>query len=132
MEEKGSATRYEYTGNDDPNRDTTLEDNGVTFVELSQNFYKLRDVYPSIYSSLIEVPKKDRQEFEDLILGDTSYMFEGCTKLETIPSTPTGVTTNASGMFAGCISLKSLPVSINTWNVVKAKHLISCYYVPGI
>ena len=125
LEEKGFVTRYEYTGNDDPNRDTTLEDNGVAFVELSQNFYKLRDVYPSIYSSLTEVPKKDRQEFEDLILGNTSYMFEGCTKLETIPSIATGVTTNASGMFAGCINLKSLPPSINTWNVVKANQMFS-------
>ena len=70
------------------------------------------------------------------LLTSTSYMFKGCSSLESIDlsSFNTNNITNMSGMFSGCSSLKSIDLSsFNTNNVTDMSCMfIGCFSLKSI
>lgn len=131
LDDKGYADRYKYKYNDDNTRDDEGHSiKSINYSQINENFYKLQEVYPGIYSNLEAVPEKDLREFEALSLNDVSFMFDGCSKLKRIPNINLYNTTNATALFAGCNSLEELP-NLSTFRIKDfTQFMVSCNSLP--
>ena len=80
------------------------------------------------YSTFTEVP--EWADFKDVT--DMSYMFDNCTRLETIPLIDTSKVTNMEYMFYTCVSIQTIPL-INTSNVTNMGSMFKgCNYLQTI
>ena len=70
------------------------------------------------YGTFTEVP--EWADFEGIT--DMSYMFQNCSKLQTIPSIDTSNVTNMERMFQGCENLQTIPL-IDTSNVINMSYM---------
>lgn len=80
------------------------------------------------YSTFTEIP----ENFIFTNISDTSYMFNGCNNLQTIPQINTTNATNMKNMFTGCAKLQSIPY-FDTHNVTSMQDMFSgCTSITNI
>lgn len=98
---------------------------------LTDDRYKMKDIYPEIYQTMTEVPDK----LDTKKLTTMREMFSGCESLKRIPSINTKKVTNMAFMFSDCQSITKIPY-MDTSNVTDMGNLfngcISLLEIPSI
>ena len=90
----------------------TINVNVIPKINLQKEGIKLA------YGTFTEVP--EWADFEGIT--DMSYMFQNCSKLQTISSIDTSNVTNMERMFQGCENLQTIPL-IDTSNVINMSYM---------